>query len=105
MFRRIENLQGGTSSDSFQFTPTGRLAGSINGQAGIDTLDYSQFGDMAVRVNLSQNKATLVDGGVSGIENVNGGAGDDVLSAIRRRINSSVTAAVTSSSAVSEPIF
>jgi Ca2+-binding RTX toxin-like protein len=34
---------------------------------------------MAVRVNLSQNKATLVDGGVSGIENVNGGAGDDVL--------------------------
>lgn len=76
----IENLQGGTSNDIFQFTPTGRLAGSIVGLTGSDTLDYSQFGaTMPVRVNLAQGKATLVDGGVAGIDNVAGGAGDDIL--------------------------
>lgn len=78
-FQSVENLQGGSSTDVFQFAPAGQVAGSVNGQAGIDTLDYSQFpGSMPVRVNMILKTATGV-GAINAIENAAGGAGSDVL--------------------------
>src|SRR5439155_2126523 len=58
------------------------LAGSLtlDGQGGSDTLDYSRFFfPNAARVNLALGTATGVAGGVSNIENVTGGPGDDIL--------------------------
>ena len=79
-FSGFENLQGGTGSDGFQFATTGLVDGNINGKAGIDTLDYSAFtATMAVGVNLYTGVASRVGGLVSGIENVNGGAGNDII--------------------------
>ncbi len=50
---------------------------TVNGQGGSDTLDYSSLG-IDVRVNLTLGTATgLV--GLSGVENVAGGGGDDTL--------------------------
>lgn len=79
-FSRIENLQGSSGSDGFQFATTGLVDGNIDGKTGIDTLDYSSFtATMPVLVNLSTGSATRVGGMVSGVENVTGGAGDDII--------------------------
>jgi Ca2+-binding RTX toxin-like protein len=56
--------------------PPGTL--TVDGQGGSDTLDYSES-DSGVRVNLALGTATGVAGGVSGIENVTGSPGDDIL--------------------------
>jgi Ca2+-binding RTX toxin-like protein len=86
-FSAVENLEGNIHSDTFEFASsintltTPRLDGTINGQGGIDTIDYrnhfSQFG-FGVEVNLSAETATLT-GGVSRVENVEGSRYDDIL--------------------------
>jgi Ca2+-binding RTX toxin-like protein len=79
-FSGVENLYGGASSDVFQFIPSGRIGGTINGQAGTDTLDFAALPASAVvSVNLLLGTATNVDGGIAGIENAAGGAGNDIL--------------------------
>ena len=60
-FSRFENLQGGTGSDTFKFSPTGTVSGSIAGGGGIDWLDYSLF-ITPVNVNLATGSATHVAG-------------------------------------------
>jgi hypothetical protein len=81
-FSGFENLQGGTASDTFKFSPAGVVSGSIAGGGGADWLDYSLF-TTPVRVNLGTGIATHVAGGalgkVSQVENVTGGSGSDVL--------------------------
>jgi Ca2+-binding RTX toxin-like protein len=51
---------------------------TLDGQGGTDWLDYSTS-PMGVRANLALGTATGAAGGVSNIENVTGGQGDDIL--------------------------
>jgi Ca2+-binding RTX toxin-like protein len=80
-FSGIESLRGGTSSDSFGFGPSGSVTGTVRGETGTDTLDYSALTNAArgVTVNLTLGTASRVGGSVLDIENVNGSAGDDII--------------------------
>jgi hypothetical protein len=82
----IENLVGGADLDTFAFSVAGQETSVVGGGAPHgqgDWLDYSSFSAAhPVKVNLSTGSASNVNGGggsVSGIENVIGGAGADVL--------------------------
>jgi hypothetical protein len=81
-FSGIENVQGGTASDTFKFSPKGSLSGSLTGGGGGDWLDYSLF-TTPVIVNLSTGAASRVAGAATGkvsqVRNVVGGAGNDML--------------------------
>lgn len=81
----IENLVGGTQDDKFVIVAPGPgvsgafQSGTIDGQGGNNTLDYSQRGS-AVLVNLQTTQATAVGGGFTSIQNVLGSAtADDLL--------------------------
>jgi hypothetical protein len=57
-FEGIENLIGGTGKDTFAIIGQGSLTGSIDGGAGSNTLDYSEYdkGDnTGVKVDLSED--------------------------------------------------
>ena len=73
----IEGLIGGSGGDSFVFQLGGLLQGSVDGGGGADKLDYSAQ-TAAVTVDLSAGSASAT-GGVSNIENVTGGSGDDTF--------------------------
>ena len=77
-YSAIETLKGGSADDAFVFANGASHAGTINGGAGTDVLDYSAYVS-PVAVNLSAHVAEGVSGAVSGIENVFGGSGDDFL--------------------------
>jgi hypothetical protein len=77
-FTSMANLVGGPGDDTFKLSAKGSLSGSITGGGGSDTLDYSAW-TTGVTVNLTTGTATAVVGGVSGIDNVFGGAGNDNL--------------------------
>jgi hypothetical protein len=81
-FAGFKNLQGGTASDTFKFSPAGVISGSINGGGGGDWLDYSLF-TTGVSVNLTAGAASRVAGGAAGkltqIQNVIGGGGNNTL--------------------------
>ena len=81
-FSGFENVQGGTASDTFRFSPGGSLSGSLAGGGGGDWLDYSPF-TTPVSVNLATGSASRVGGAAAGkvsqIQNVVGGAGNDTL--------------------------
>jgi hypothetical protein len=71
-------VNAGSGDDTIRLVDgffTGSL--TVNGQAGIDRLDYSAF-TSGVRVNLAQGTATRLTG-LSGIEDVVGGAANDIL--------------------------
>jgi hypothetical protein len=79
-FSNIQNLVGGSAGDVFKFGPSGSLSGSISGGGGGDWLDYSAWpATSSVTVNLVTGAATSVAGGVSNVQNVRGGAGNDTL--------------------------
>jgi len=75
-FANIENLTGGSSSDSFQFSnPASSISGNIDGVGVTDTLDYSGYTGGDVTVTLGTNipgTATAVGGTISSIESVIG---------------------------------
>jgi Ca2+-binding RTX toxin-like protein len=81
-FAGFENLQGGTASDTFKFSPAGAVSGSVAGGGGGDWLDYSLF-TTPVSVNLTTGAASRIAGGAAGkltqIQNVIGGGGGDTL--------------------------
>jgi CHAT domain-containing protein len=71
-FSSIENLTGGTGSDTFQFSNGVSFGGTIDGGLGTDTLNYSAY-TTPVTVNLAAI-------GALNIENVVGGSsGNDTL--------------------------
>jgi RTX calcium-binding nonapeptide repeat (4 copies) len=77
-FSSVQNLIGGAGNDTFVFRTGGSLAGSINGGAGTNRLDYSAYvGDIVV--NMPLNKATAVGGSISGIQSVLGSIGNDLI--------------------------
>jgi hypothetical protein len=65
-FSAIENLTGGSSTDTFKFTSAGSVSGTVNGGAGTNTLDYSGDGGAAATVNLATATAT----GTGGFANI-----------------------------------
>ncbi len=81
-FSRIANVTGTAGNDKFVLTDGKGLTGYLHGGGGADnTLNYSAY-TTSVRVNLSplsSKVATNIDGGVSGIETVIGGHGNDIL--------------------------
>src|SRR5262249_54592338 len=75
----------GAGNDTFQVLPGGIVSGSVDGQGGSDTLDYSLFGT-AVQVTLSTVAAAGSSGtapgtgaGFSNVESVAGRSGSDPL--------------------------
>jgi len=77
-FEAIESIAAGIGDDVFHFT--GNLAsttGILTGGDGTDTLTYAGRA-LAVRVNLIAGTAASI-GGISQIENVTGGSGNDIL--------------------------
>jgi hypothetical protein len=61
-FYAVENLTGGTGSDTFKFTSAGSISGKVDGGGGTNTLDYSGDGGMAATVNLASDTATKTGG-------------------------------------------
>jgi len=81
-FEGVENLTGGSNNDVFKLGNGFGVSGTINGQAGVNTLDYSAY-TAAVTVNLLSGSATGVAGAaagrVLGFQNVHGGTNHDTL--------------------------
>jgi hypothetical protein len=76
-FQGICNLVGGAGPDKFIFTAGGSLTGSIDGGAGINSLDYTAYTTDVV-VNLRLGTATGLigkDSYLANIQNVTGGSG------------------------------
>jgi hypothetical protein len=71
-------VRGTTDNDTFRIPTGASIGGQIIGGGGTDTLDYSAYvGDIVV--DLALGTAAGVGGGVSGIANVTGSQGNDVL--------------------------
>jgi hypothetical protein len=83
VFNNIEALLGGTNADTFVFHPGATIAGLINGNAGVNALDYSAFtSGVVVNLGLSTTVGwgTMTGtGNIANIQNVTGGAGNDIL--------------------------
>jgi hypothetical protein len=77
-FNKVQYLFGGTVADLFKLSPGKSLSGEIGGGGGIETLDYSLW-TTGVTVNLGTHSATNIALGVYGVENINGGKGNDSL--------------------------
>jgi Ca2+-binding RTX toxin-like protein len=76
-FSCFEDLRGGTAADTFRALQGTTFAGTFNGCGGVDELDYAAF-TSTVEVSLLTGAATGLSG-VSGIENITGGDGNDFL--------------------------
>lgn len=57
----FQNIQGGSSSDSFVFLPGGIQSGNVSGGLGFNTIDYSQL-TVGVGTNLQFNSSTAIGG-------------------------------------------
>jgi hypothetical protein len=77
-FANFQNLAGGSSTDSFFFHTGGSLSGSIDGQGGSNTLDYSAYSGN-LKTNLPLGMSTGVAGGIRNIQNVTGSIGNDLI--------------------------
>ena len=78
-FTNIENLTGGSAADSFAFTSSGSLTGTVNGGGGTDSLTGTDAG-LTFTLNGADagNVATILTGFVS-VETLVGGTGADSL--------------------------
>ena len=76
-FTGIENLAGGSGSDSFAFADSASVTGAVTGGAGSDTLDHSAS-TAGITIDLSSGTATGT-GGIADIESVVTGAGNDTI--------------------------
>ena len=113
-FSSVENLTGGNSGvDTFGFTDTGSISGTLNGGSGasIDVLSYSTR-TIRVDVNLANSSATGIFGaaanGFSGIESfVGSSAATDTLVGTNNATNWYITANNTGNftSAASANVF
>ena len=76
-FTGMENLTGGTGTDSYVFSDGQGVNGTVDGGAGSNTLDYSNY-TVGVTINLANNTATGT-GGINNINAVAGGTSTDTL--------------------------
>jgi parallel beta-helix repeat protein len=87
VFTGIASLVGGSGGNVFYMGNGAGVTGSIAGGAGRDALDYASYASSnPVTVNLVTGAATNISGGVSAIEDVVGGAGNDKLTGGGRNI-------------------
>jgi hypothetical protein len=63
-FAAVENLTGGTASDTFVFLADGSIVGTVNGGGGSDTLDYGSYGS-PVQVDLLSRTSNALGAFVS----------------------------------------
>ena len=70
-FTGVENLRGRSGADTFTFTSTGSISGSLDGGGGADTVDYSNI-STGLTINLG-------DGSFENIETLLGGNESDTL--------------------------
>ncbi|MCI0456007.1 MAG: hypothetical protein L0Z62_03385 [Gemmataceae bacterium] len=78
-FYSVGNLVGYHNADTFRFLNGASVSGVVNGGAmAVNTLDYSPRSDN-LDVNLTMGSATAVGNGIFNIQNVLGGAGNDIL--------------------------
>jgi murein DD-endopeptidase MepM/ murein hydrolase activator NlpD len=78
-FSSVENLTGGTGTDTFKLHDGKGVSGALNGGGGTsDTLNYQLYLG-PVSVDLAAGTATAIAGGLANIENATGGAADDHL--------------------------
>jgi len=92
-FTGVENLTGGTSSDSFVFGPAGFVQGTVTGGAGANTLDYSTRSNGIV-ANLQANASTAIGAGFNQIGLIIGStSGSDMLIGINDTNNWIITGA------------
>lgn len=71
-FNGFENLTGGTGADRFEFLPTGRVVGTLNGGAGADV---ASFVALSTPVQVQLGTTTVITGLVgryTAVERVNG---------------------------------
>ena len=76
-FSDIENLQGGSAADNFNISSSGSVSGQISGGSGADTLaaaDTANVWEITGTDAGTLNSIAFVD-----IENLTGGAGDDIF--------------------------
>jgi filamentous hemagglutinin family protein len=67
-FTGIRSLTGNNGNDTFYFHDASHLSGNLNGEGGINTLNYMDY-HADVHINLHNNTTTLVDGTVTNIQN------------------------------------
>jgi len=71
-FVGVESLKGSQGNDTFTFSDAATLTGTIDGQAGNDTLDYNAY-TTAITQNLQTQQITAISG-YSNIETIIGGS-------------------------------
>jgi Ca2+-binding RTX toxin-like protein len=77
-FSGIDTLNGGAFNDHFVIKEGASLSGHIDGRSGTDTLDYSAY-LKNIYVDLKADLASQIAKGISSIENVTGGPGNDTI--------------------------
>lgn len=81
-FQHIDHMSGSTLADNYRFADGVYFAGTLNGSAGRNTLDYSAWTSDVV-VNLMWGEASNVNGnrvrGVLNIQDFVGGSGNDLF--------------------------
>jgi hypothetical protein len=76
-FSQVPNLTGGDANDTFIFQQAVSISGTLDGGAGTNTLDYSQYsGNILVDLLLGSATAT---GGIARVQQVNGSVGNDLI--------------------------
>jgi hypothetical protein len=76
-FTAFANLNGGSGTNYFVFADQQGVTGKITGGSGVNRLDYTAY-STGIYVNLRTRVATGT-GGISGIQQVYGGQGNDIL--------------------------
>ncbi len=74
----IESLNGSGMNDTFIFRDGATMAGSIDGRGGTDTLDFSNY-TTGIIATLQNGFVNVIFAGVTSIENIVGGSGNDSL--------------------------
>jgi hypothetical protein len=77
-FSGFPNLTGGSGDDTYHFAVAASLSGYLGDIGGHNWLDYSAW-TSALTANLGGGSASGVAGSVTGIQNVVGGTGNDML--------------------------
>jgi hypothetical protein len=77
-FQHFDNLVGSSGANTFAFSASGGLDGSIVGGGGTNTLDFSFFVGNII-VDLPLGLASQVFGSIANIQNVVGSIGNDIL--------------------------
>jgi trimeric autotransporter adhesin len=77
-FSAFENVAGGIGNNTFSFTGSATLTGSLDGGAGSNTLDYSTYAT-GVLIDLSAGSATGIVGGFENIASFIGSRNSDTL--------------------------